>query len=196
MGHFGLWRNEQFSHHRCARHQHQAYPQTYRCAPAQWRQGTIHAHRNVGPARPPSRGTPCPHNPRLGVTLPHQCSNTMQRGVRCTLHKNRVHHHTLGPHNYVWEQLHAYRPVDDTTARRHAASSNHNNLTTIPHRHGRQRCCYLLGGRSCAVHPPSAMLTHDPIAPARPCTKFRTKNNPRPHSPAYLTPPTTIHGNR
>ena len=134
------------------------------------------------------------HHPRLGVTLPHQCSNTMQRGVRCTLHKNRVHHHTLGPHNYVWEQMHAYRPVDDTTARRHSAI-NHKYPTTVHHSHGRQRCCYLLGGRSCALHPPSAMLTHDPIAPERPCTKFRTRNHPRPHSPPYLTPPTTINGN-
>lgn len=195
MGHFRLRRNEQFSHHRCACHQHPAYPKTYRCTPAQRRQGTIHAHRNVGPARPSSRGTPCPHHPRLGVTLPHQCSNTVQRGVRCALHKNRVHYHTSRPHDYVWEQMHAYRPVDDTTARRQSAD-NHNNPTTVHHGHGRQHCCYLLGGRSCALHPPSAMLTHNPNTPERPRTKLRTQNHPRPHSPAYLIPPTTINGNR
>ncbi len=129
---------------------------------------------------------PCPHHPRLGVTLPHQCSNTMQCRVRCTLHKNRVHHHTLGPHNSVWEQMHVYRPVDDTTACRHSANT-HSNPATVPHHHGRQHCCNLLGGRSCALHPPSAMLTHNPIAPERPRTKLRTRNHPR------LTPQLILH---
>ena len=109
--------------------------------------------------------------------------------------QNWVHHHTWGPHNYVREQMHAYRPVDETTARRHSADT-HSNPATVPHRHGRQHCCNLLGGRSCALHPPSAMLTHNPIAPERPRMKLRIRNHPRPHSPAYHTPPTTIDGNR
>jgi hypothetical protein len=98
MGQFRLWRNKQFPHHRCPHHLCPTHPNTYCCTPPKRQSGTIQAHRHVGSALPLSRGVPCPHHPRLGITLPNLCGNAMQCGVGFTLHQNWVYHHTSWPH--------------------------------------------------------------------------------------------------
>ncbi len=65
-----------------------------------------------------------------------------------------------------------------------------------PHVHGRQRCSHLHGRQPCAFYTQSVVLATNPNTPPGPRTKLQTHNYPRPHSPPYPPPPTTVHSHQ
>ena len=105
-----------------------------------WRAGSIHPHLHARSPFPTAK-CPCrPHHCRPCFTLAF-CRDSVQRGVHCQLHENRLHHHVSGPHDRLRPQMHTYRSVVNTTLRRCTTASARIASTASPFcRAGCARC--------------------------------------------------------
>jgi hypothetical protein len=194
MGHFRLWRNEQFSHHWCTCHQHPAYPKPI-----------VAGLPNGDKVRSTHTGTldlpGLPSAARLAHIIPGFASHSLisvvticntgcdvlftKIGCTITYRGRTIMCGNKCTRTGLWMiPLHAdSQPTPQQPL--HGPSRPWPPTLLQPPRQAIMR----VTSTKCYAH-------HNPIAPERPRAKFRTHNHPRPHSPTYLTPPTTINSNR